>query len=468
MAATPLPNCQPGEGIDTVRSTASSSLGANLENLILIGLGNLNGSGNNLNNTLVGTSSNNLLLGGAGDDFLNGKGGRDSFDGGAGNDTVTYAEATSGVIANLETGITRQRLQNSPSNPLKIMPLGDSNTRGKDADIAGYRDDLWNLLLGDGFSLDFVGSQSRGPVNTDPDHEGHGGWTIGEITGSVNGWLNTYQPNVALLMIGTNDVLQDLNLGNAPNRLSNLIDQITNRLPGVQLLVSSIPPIARSAQDQQQVQAFNATIPGIVQTKVDQNKKVTFVDIFPSLSSSDFLEDAIHFNENGYNKIANTWHNVILNLGEDQNTLTSIENVVGSAFNDILVGNTGANVLEGGQGHDILTGSGGADSYVLRGPNSGIDTITDFSASDQLRISASGFGGGLVAGIALSTSASATGVFVSGPSLNPLGTSANFLYNTSTGTLSFDRDGVGSESALVLALLSGSPALSASSFSIIA
>ncbi|MBD2102615.1 calcium-binding protein [Leptolyngbya sp. FACHB-261] len=68
----------PGAGIDIVRSTASLSLGANLENLILIGPGNLSGIGNELNNEITGN---------AGDNFLDGSGGSDSLNGGAGNDT---------------------------------------------------------------------------------------------------------------------------------------------------------------------------------------------------------------------------------------------------------------------------------------------------------------------------------------------------------------------------------------------
>jgi Ca2+-binding RTX toxin-like protein len=42
-------------------------------------------------------------------------------------------------------------------------------------------------------------------------------------------------------------------------------------------------------------------------------------------------------------------------------TLLSIENVVGSDFNDTIIGNTEDNRLEGGKGHDILKGGGGMD-----------------------------------------------------------------------------------------------------------
>ncbi|WP_051213302.1 M10 family metallopeptidase [Rubritepida flocculans] len=44
--------------------------------------------------------------------------------------------------------------------------------------------------------------------------------------------------------------------------------------------------------------------------------------------------------------------------------LISIENLVGSAFADVLIGNNGANRLEGGAGNDVLIGSGGADQLI--------------------------------------------------------------------------------------------------------
>ena len=43
--------------------------------------------------------------------------------------------------------------------------------------------------------------------------------------------------------------------------------------------------------------------------------------------------------------------------------LFGIENVTGSAFNDILIGDDLANVLQGGAGNDTITGNGGADVF---------------------------------------------------------------------------------------------------------
>jgi Ca2+-binding RTX toxin-like protein len=45
-----------------------------------------------------------------------------------------------------------------------------------------------------------------------------------------------------------------------------------------------------------------------------------------------------------------------------------------------------------------------------------------------------------------------------------VGTNANFLYNTSSGVLSFDVDGAGSQTAVELVRLTGAPQLGATQF----
>jgi len=67
------------EGIDTVESGVTYTLGANLENLRITGTAARNGSGNALNNIITGNSAANKLNGGAGNDILTGGAGIDHF-----------------------------------------------------------------------------------------------------------------------------------------------------------------------------------------------------------------------------------------------------------------------------------------------------------------------------------------------------------------------------------------------------
>lgn len=77
-------------GTDTVMSTVSFGLTANLENLQLLDGGSaVNGTGNAFDNVITGNSANNMLNGAAGNDTLNGAAGNDTLYGGAGADVMS-------------------------------------------------------------------------------------------------------------------------------------------------------------------------------------------------------------------------------------------------------------------------------------------------------------------------------------------------------------------------------------------
>ncbi|MEU4683011.1 SGNH/GDSL hydrolase family protein [Streptomyces xinghaiensis] len=196
----------------------------------------------------------------------------------------------------------------SDAAPVRVMPLGDSITDGFNVP-GGYRIDLWQKLVAGGHEVDFVGSQVNGPGNLgDRDHEGHSGWTIAQIDSNITNWLRTYTPDTILLHIGTNDMYGDP--GSASARLATLIDRITAQAPDTHLFVSTIVPLTWRDQT---VRAFNAAIPGIVQSRADAGKRVHLVEMYSKLTTAD-LADGVHPNATGYSKMATAWYEALLSV----------------------------------------------------------------------------------------------------------------------------------------------------------
>ena len=159
--------------------------------------------------------------------------------------------------------------------------------------------------------------------------------------------------------------------------------------------------------------------------------------------------------------------------GAGIDTVTSIENLIGSGFADTLTGDGNANslsgsagndTLTGGAGIDILTGGTGADHFRYNATIEGLDHILDFSTAenDVIDILASAFGGELVAGT------DATGKFGSSTN-NTFGSGTErFHFNTSTHTLYYDADGSGGgSSAIALAVLENGGTIDAAHIKIV-
>ena len=190
----------------------------------------------------------------------------------------------------------------------KILPLGDSTTYGLGtSNNSGYRLPLWTLL--NGYNVNFVGPFQQGPTNLmDVDHAGYWGRNMTQISQALNGWLTTYRPDMVLLMAGLTDIDQNLDLANAPNRLTTIIDQIYAIQPNASVIVAQITPWFGNATKDQQTATFNAAIPAIVAQKAAAGRRIAMVDLYNAVTktTADFA-DPIHPNANGYAKIANVW-----------------------------------------------------------------------------------------------------------------------------------------------------------------
>ncbi len=88
------------------------------------------------------------------------------------------------------------------------------------------------------------------------------------------------------------------------------MDKILAKLPtGGKLYVAQIIPI--NGYDST-VRNFNSQIASTVQSKASAGKPVYVVNMFAALTTSD-LQEGVHPNQGGYDKMGDTWYNAIKN-----------------------------------------------------------------------------------------------------------------------------------------------------------
>lgn len=197
---------------------------------------------------------------------------------------------------------------------VKIMPLGDSLTVGYPQNEGGYRPTLWQKLTEAGFSVQFVGSVFDGFAWAQPLHEGHNGWTIADIHGQVANWLTVYEPDIVLLLIGTNDVLSGDPAGMIAD-LRELLVTMTATRPQMRLAVGTLPPINDPVYNAQ-VTAFNQLLPALIQEQAHAGRRVTWVDLNTPFNTGDLL-DGVHLTTAGYQKLGEAWYPVAAKLLRD-------------------------------------------------------------------------------------------------------------------------------------------------------
>jgi lysophospholipase L1-like esterase len=190
---------------------------------------------------------------------------------------------------------------------LKIMPLGDSLTRGQgDPAWNGYRADLDQRFtnLG-GLTAEMIGPWTDG--SGDNNHAGTSGARIDQLTVQAAQLMTDYIPDVVLLMAGTNDVAQQFDLPNAPLRLRHLIARLQQFQPTVRLYVATIPAF-RDPAWKPLVDAYNVGVQDTINWFASD--KVTFVPghIVGTDPAKDLVPgDLVHLTPCGYAKLAFVW-----------------------------------------------------------------------------------------------------------------------------------------------------------------
>jgi Ca2+-binding RTX toxin-like protein len=153
----------------------------------------------------------------------------------------------------------------------------------------------------------------------------------------------------------------------------------------------------------------------------------------------------------------------------ESNNAAALPVILGTNSGNSLTGTSGSNTILGFGGNDTITGGAGSDTMIggdgadhfrftakTDGGGNG-DSIVDFThGSDVLDFSRFAFGSHLATNNA-NTGTLAPSHFALD---TPLGTAAQFVYDTKSHILSFDSDGTGSAAAIKMAWLENGPALS--------
>jgi acyl-CoA thioesterase-1 len=199
---------------------------------------------------------------------------------------------------------------------VRIMPLGDSITASSDGQ-ASYRYWLWKKLVTAGADVDFVGSQygvaygSPRFLDFDQNHEGHTGWTTYQVVPYVTKWASTYRPDIVLLDLGANDVVQGKPTRNTITQLRFIIMLLRAVNPNVKVLLAKLTPMAGY---EGQVADLNSQIGPLAAQLNRPGSSVMAVDLASGFDLGADAGDGVHPNEAGEKIIANRFYRLILSM----------------------------------------------------------------------------------------------------------------------------------------------------------
>lgn len=385
-------------------------------------------SGGAGNDTLTGTTGVDILSGLGGNDLLTGAAGIDILNGGEGSDIYFVAAAADHPAAE----------------------FADSGTSGIDeVRFTASNAAILTLFAGD------IGIE-RAVIGT-------GIGATASILGMANSGINAAALNYGISLVGNaganlltggtgNDTLTG-NGGSDTFRIVSGIDTVTD--------------LGAGGADSLYV-ASGATVNAIAATAWIASAATV------NLGSATIVTNGLAVNLAAVSATAAESHGfVVRNTGGAAKLTGSIfaDQLIGGTGADKLAGGGGDDVLRGAGGKDLLTGGGGADQFIFdTTPNasSNTDTITDFvTGSDVLVFSKAVFTGletaqvGVLGAEALHSGA---GVIAAHDATD------RFVYNTSTGALYYDVDGVGGAVAVQIGLLGATyhPTIAAGDILIIA
>ena len=437
----------PDAGTDSVRSSVSFALGANVERLFLTGAANVNATGNAQDNALTGNSGANVLDGAAGNDTLAGGAGDDTYIVDAGDIVIELAGQGVDTLISPVSLALPETIEN-----LVLTGAGSTEVTGNAANNL-LRGNSGNDTLDGGAGLDTL----QGGAGNDT-------YVIDRLLeqGNISDSSGVDTVLSGALATGLGNVLENLTLtGSAFVGNGNASDNLIIGTGHLDVLFG-----------------------GAGADTLDGGGGDDFLfggdgnDTFLVDSAADFaIEfggpgtgiDTVRSSAPGFDLAANGLHveRLVLVDGALAGTGNALANTLtGNAAENTLAGGAGADTLDGATGNDTLTGGEGADRFVFdTAPGAGnVDLIADFNATQGDRI---------VLDNDVFSALEAPGVLNAAAFRSGAGAAAGadasdrIVLDTTSGALYYDADGAGGEAAVQIGTIQGLAGIGAASFEII-
>ena len=269
-------------------------------------------------------------------------------------------------------------------DPIKIMCIGDSITDGYG--VAGsYRKFLYHGLTQKGYKIDMVGSKgvsssiyvnetSGENFEYDDENTGYSTFTIKSYNGR-NGIYETLvetnclsekKPDIVILQIGTNNIIDNHDEDENKKDLESLIDYILENIPSTStLFVTTIPDLDPNREEvytwfanyrhsanwqtiypdkivkmkvDEKLQEYNSDVTLIVNKRKESGQNIRAADVFNAITDvKTQLRDGVHPNDYGYKLMGEYWTELIDKFIKDESHSPSTSSYKPTSINTVPI-----------------------------------------------------------------------------------------------------------------------------------